>query len=165
MESKDNIDMGDMAKDELTGFEGVVIGRTHWLTNCDRITLQPRSLDKDGQPTKSNSFDITHCSLIAKAVIKQDKHNGDQHPEIALGDVAKDSITGFEGRGYRARDLVRGCRPHRLAARSAQGWATAEERGFDAPNCVLVSKKNPPAPKEHRGGPMDEVRRSADPTR
>src|SRR5579872_1541391 len=97
MAKGDEIAIGDIAKDDLTGFSGLVIGRTHWLSNCDRLTIQPRELDKDGQPQKTNSFDIAHCELVSKGAVDAPKHPWDQKEEIALGDTVRDEITGFEG--------------------------------------------------------------------
>ncbi len=162
----EEIALGDIAKDDLTGFEGVVIGRTHWLTNCDRLTLQPRGLDKDGQPSKSHSFDITHCTLISRAAIAPSPFAGDMHPELALGDVARDTITGFEGVIIARATWISAC--DRLVLQPTKLKDDGQPRdnhGFDATSCVIVSKKNPPAPKEDRGGPMPDVPRRSDSTR
>jgi hypothetical protein len=162
----DEIEMGDIAKDDLTGFTGVVIGRTHWLTNCDRLSLQPRGLDKDGQPLKSNSFDITHCTLVSKRAITPSPFKGDMHPELALGDIARDTITGFEGVIIARARWISAC--DRLVLQPTKlkdDGQPRENHGFDAANCVLVSKKDPPAPAEKRGGPMDDVARRSDPVR
>jgi len=35
------IKLGDKVKDTITGIQGIAIGRTTWLTGCDRITIQP----------------------------------------------------------------------------------------------------------------------------
>lgn len=59
--------LGDLAKDTITGFCGVVIARTEWLTGCDRLTLQPREL-KDGKPIDSVSFDITQLKIVKRGV-------------------------------------------------------------------------------------------------
>lgn len=162
----DGIEMGDIAKDDLTGFEGVVIGRTHWLSNCDRLTLQPQALGSDGQPMKSNSFDITHCQLVRKGAVVATPFQGDMHPELALGDTARDTITGFEGVITARAKWISAC--DRLVLQPTKlkdDGQPKESHGFDVTSCALVSKKDPPAPPEKRGGPMDNVRRAADPTR
>ena len=46
---KKRIELGDTAKDSITGFSGVVIATTFWLHGCERLTLQPQKLDKDGK--------------------------------------------------------------------------------------------------------------------
>jgi hypothetical protein len=41
------INLGDIAKDIITGVTGTVIASTKYLTNCERLTIQPMGL-KDG---------------------------------------------------------------------------------------------------------------------
>ncbi len=50
------IPLGAVAKDTITGFEGVVTGRTEWLNGCVRLYLQPQELH-EGQPSKERTFD------------------------------------------------------------------------------------------------------------
>lgn len=164
--NKAEIELGDVARDELTGFEGVVTGRTHWLTNCDRLTLQPRKLDKDGQPHKDHSFDITHCALVSKAAIKRVPQTVDQREHIKLGDTARDEITGFEGTVIaRAHWISAGDRLVIQPKTLKEDGQPKDTHGVDAANCTLVSSLSPPAPAEKRGGPMPTVSRNADPTR
>lgn len=42
------VELGDEAKDKVTGFKGVVVAISKWLTGCDRYGLQP-SVDKEGK--------------------------------------------------------------------------------------------------------------------
>jgi len=50
------ISLGDIARDSITGFEGVVIARTEWLFGCVRFTLQPQALH-EGKPVETQTFD------------------------------------------------------------------------------------------------------------
>jgi hypothetical protein len=161
----DEIALGDVAKDDLTGFEGVVTGRTHWLSNCDRLTLQPRGL-KDGKPREAVSFDITHCILVQRAAHPPAPKNPDQRANVALGDIARDTVTGFEG------VVIARCEYLTIDDRVVLQPKTLDKdgqpqkpHGFDVVHVDLVSKLHPPAPPEKRGGPMDDVRRAADPVR
>lgn len=162
----EEIALGDIARDDLTGFEGLVVGRTRWLSNCDRLALQPRALDKDGQPQKTNSFDITHCRLVTKGAVVPSSHDWERKEHIALGDTCKDEITGFEGvvtartSWFASADSLV-LQPKGLN-KDGQPHAT---NAFEMSRLSLVSKLQPPAPKEHRGGPMDDVQRSPDPAR
>jgi|HubBroStandDraft_5_1064220.scaffolds.fasta_scaffold11891_10 hypothetical protein len=49
--------LGAKVKDKVSGFSGLVIGRTQWLYNCARYVVQPQELDKDGKPKASEGFD------------------------------------------------------------------------------------------------------------
>ncbi len=57
------IRLGDLAKDSLTGFTGVVVAITDWIHGCRRLTLQPRAL-KDGRPIESYTVDAPQCQLV-----------------------------------------------------------------------------------------------------
>lgn len=50
------INLGDEVRDTITGFKGVAIARTEWITGCDRYTVSPK-VDKDGKMGENQSFD------------------------------------------------------------------------------------------------------------
>ena len=58
-----HINIGDIAKDTVTGFKGVVIGRTEWLNGCARLGLQSQTL-KDGAPVEAQWFDENQCQIV-----------------------------------------------------------------------------------------------------
>lgn len=68
----DRIGLGDLVRDRITGFEGIVIGRTEWLRGCDRVTVQGRELH-DGKPTEPVSFDVPDVELVQKSVVERDE--------------------------------------------------------------------------------------------
>lgn len=63
------VELGDLAKDIITDFKGIVVAKTEWLSGCDRICLQPREL-KDGKRIDNATFDITEIEVIKKGVVK-----------------------------------------------------------------------------------------------
>ena len=70
------INLGDVAKDKITGFEGVVVADTAWLNGCRRLTLQPQKL-KDGKSLETETYDVTHLVLVkARAFTGQQKTGG-----------------------------------------------------------------------------------------
>jgi len=70
---KQPLEIGDIAKDRITGLEGIVVGITTWLNGCSRVNLKPRSLDKDGKPLESSCFDEKDCLLVAAVNPKPEK--------------------------------------------------------------------------------------------
>lgn len=159
------INLGDVAKDQLTGFEGLVIGRTRYLSNCDRITLQPRTL-KDGKPHETHSFDITHCDLVETGVFTVSAHPWNRREDICLGDTAKDTITGFQGVVTARTSWIDACDHLSLLPTTLDKDGQPQKSySFDSTRLELVSKLQPPAPAEHRGGPMEEPVRTLDPVR
>jgi hypothetical protein len=59
------IKLGDLARDRITGFEGVVISRHEYLNGCIRFAVQPREL-KEGKPIEPEVFDIEQLELVAE---------------------------------------------------------------------------------------------------
>lgn len=64
-----NINLGDLAKDRVTGFTGVVVAHTRWLNGCPRITLQPRDLDPGGKPKETQTFDELQCEIVEAGAV------------------------------------------------------------------------------------------------
>ena len=50
-------ELGEELKDRITGFQGIVIARSQYLTGCNRYSLQKQKLNKDGKPEDWQAFD------------------------------------------------------------------------------------------------------------
>ena len=74
------IENGDIARDGITGFEGVVICTTQWLYGCERLSLQPQALNKDGQVQEAKGFDRPQLVLVRKASKKTEINTGGPRP-------------------------------------------------------------------------------------
>jgi len=59
------LELGCKAVDTITGFTGVAVCFTRWLTGCDRWTLQPIGLDKDGKARDQATFDGPLLRVLA----------------------------------------------------------------------------------------------------
>jgi len=77
-----NLCLGDIAKDTITGFEGVVVAITEWLNGCLRITIQPQAM-KDGKPIGHETFDIEQVELVSPKEPPKAKPSGGPKPEPA----------------------------------------------------------------------------------
>lgn len=64
----DTVELGDLAKDKITGTQGIVICISRWLYGCLRITLQPQET-KDGKPLDFSTFDRDQVEVVKKGVI------------------------------------------------------------------------------------------------
>jgi hypothetical protein len=65
--------LGDLAKDKISGFTGIVTARTEWLNKCVRVQLSPDKLQKDGTVIDSQTFDEEQVEVIKQAAIKVNK--------------------------------------------------------------------------------------------
>lgn len=64
-----DIEVGDTARDKVTGAEGIVVAKTHYLTSCDRISVQGK-VGADGKIPEWISFDISVAELLEKETVK-----------------------------------------------------------------------------------------------
>ncbi len=65
-ERKNEICLGDTARDSITKYTGIVVAVTNWLNGCRRITIQSQAL-KDGVPVDNHTFDVQQVELIQSA--------------------------------------------------------------------------------------------------
>jgi hypothetical protein len=63
MKSETTLQLGDVVKDRITGFKGVIVARTDWLNGCVRMTVQPEGV-KDSKIADSVTFDVEQLELV-----------------------------------------------------------------------------------------------------
>lgn len=61
------IPLGKKAKDKITGFTGIIIGRIQYLTGCNQYGLCP-SVGKDGKTGDTQWFDEGRIIVTGKGV-------------------------------------------------------------------------------------------------
>lgn len=59
--------LGSVLKDCITGFEGIVMGRTEYITGCKHYGLACREL-KDGKPMDWEWFDESRLTLVSISI-------------------------------------------------------------------------------------------------
>lgn len=75
------LQLGDQAKDSISGFSGIVVAVTTWLNGCRRITIQPQALH-EGKPIDSQTFDENQVVVTkAKAFAEGSHETGGPRPE------------------------------------------------------------------------------------
>ncbi len=75
------INLGDTVKDSITGFKGIVVAKTDWITGCTRVVVQPETLTKEGAVKPSETFDEPILVLIkSKKPLKVDRTKGGPTP-------------------------------------------------------------------------------------
>lgn len=83
-----DIELGDLVKDNVTGFQGIAIGEHDWLHGCKRWSVQPQEL-KDGKPVEAGNFDDPQLSIVKKQVVpgknKKEEQPGGPKPEVSRG--------------------------------------------------------------------------------
>lgn len=82
--SWEDLQLGDLAKDKVSGYTGVIIARTLWLYGCERFVLQSREM-KDGKPVESCSFDGPQLELVKTGILEAKNDTGGPRPEPSRG--------------------------------------------------------------------------------
>lgn len=79
-------DLGQLVRDKITGFNGIVVARTEYLTGCSRYSVQSRKLDEKGKPQDWLAFDEDQLELKTKEPIKigPQKIPGGPKPSVQL---------------------------------------------------------------------------------
>ncbi len=68
------LELGVMARDKITGFEGVMVAIAHYISGCSQVLLAPKVDDKGGY-RDSQWFDEQRCTAVGPEVIKLDNGN------------------------------------------------------------------------------------------
>lgn len=100
--------LGQVVKDQLTGFEGTVTSMTEWANNCPRYTIRPNKLKDDGTLHESRGFDVTFLEKVdAPTPLERD------YPQptsgATLGDVVGDNNTDLRGTVIAMSYDINGC--------------------------------------------------------
>ena len=64
---------GDVVRDTITGFKGTVVAVTRWLNGCDRITIQGKGTDKNGNPAEPYTVDSVQIEVLETREAQQRK--------------------------------------------------------------------------------------------
>lgn len=62
---KSDINLGDYARDTITGYTGTVVARTEWINGCVRYIVQSNQL-KDGVPLEPQHVDSQQLEVVKK---------------------------------------------------------------------------------------------------
>jgi hypothetical protein len=74
---------GDIVKDTVTGYKGMIVATTLWLNGCYRYVVQSQKLDKDGKPHDPPAFDEHQLELV-KSMFAKGKHDtGGPRPAVS----------------------------------------------------------------------------------
>ncbi len=151
------IKLGDIAKDTITGFQGVVTARTRYLSNVDRLTLHPPAI-KDGRPIESRSFDETQLERVGASNVRVIPVERPDAP-INVGDIVRHDLSGLEGVVIAMTSWLEGCSIAMIQPKELKDGLPVDPSAFDERLLTIVQQKQPPAPAVRTGGPRQEPRR------
>lgn len=62
--------LGKKAKDKITGFEGIIIGKANYLTGCAQYGITPQA--KDGEVKESKWFNEGRIEITGEGISPED---------------------------------------------------------------------------------------------
>lgn len=65
------LNLGDRARDRITGFAGIITGRCEYLTGCDQVLINPGKL-RDDKVVEGAWFDVSRVELTGEAAFTLD---------------------------------------------------------------------------------------------
>lgn len=65
------VELGDIVRDDVTGFEGLAESITIWRFGCRRIGVKPMKLKDDGSVADAQVFDEPQLHIIKRANVPQ----------------------------------------------------------------------------------------------
>lgn len=76
------VKLGDKVRDIVSGYEGIVIGVTHYLHGCTVCGVKSQGLH-DGKPVSTQWFDMPQLKTVKKKAVKQGTRiTGGPHRDI-----------------------------------------------------------------------------------
>jgi hypothetical protein len=76
------VKLGVLCRDIVTGFEGIVVAETKWLSGCIRFTLQPQDRTKEGALKDAQAFDVEQLEVVGKGVQIKKQETGGPKPDV-----------------------------------------------------------------------------------
>ena len=77
------IKLGVLCRDIVTGFDGIAVAKTEWLSGCIRFTLQPQDMTKEGALKDSQAFDVEQLVVVGKGVQIKKQEAGGPKPDVS----------------------------------------------------------------------------------
>lgn len=90
--------MQAVAKDKVSGFEGVIITRSAHLFGCAQYGLAPQELSGDGSPKKTEYFDESRIDIISVENAVYGENEFTEIFAIQLGTEVEDKVSNFKGK-------------------------------------------------------------------
>ena len=74
------IELGSEVEDKITGFKGVVIGRTEWRYGCVAYMVAPKKLTKEGKRQEADFFDEDRLTVTKPVAAHKMRETGGPTP-------------------------------------------------------------------------------------
>lgn len=146
--------MGAVAKDSISGFEGVIIARNAHLFGCAQYGLAPQELNADGSTKKTEYFDEARINIVQENGSVESNKEYDEIFAVSLGKEVQDKVSNFKGKVMVALEQMNNCNSYYVEPPVDSEGKMREGYWFDEGRLIVInegiSPKEVASPK--RGG-------------
>lgn len=144
------IELGDEVRDNITGYQGVVVGLSEYAWQKKSIGVQSK-IDKEGEMNDVYWFDYDRMDIIKKRKFSLK----DSHPKLVnLGDEVCDVVSGFKGIAVERAMWLWGCNRVGIQPKIKKNNEKLKNLvWFDENSLKVTKKKVIEEKKEKTGGP------------
>lgn len=155
------ISCGDLARDRITGFVGIVVCIAHYQYNQDRVGLKPRDL-VNGVPGETLWFDTGLVEVVKSNAVPATPL--DKSDPLEYGTKAKDKISGFSGVVTGIDEWINGCVRYRIETDTLHDGSPVAPEAFARQQLEVLSVPVLKDEPVQTGGPMKNPTINANPT-
>lgn len=140
MQTKFKYPMNVVARDTISGFEGVIIARNAHLFGCAQYGLAPQELGSDGSPRKTEYFDEARIEILDN---KNAVYGDDEYEEIfsiPLGTEVKDKVSGFQGKVLMIVEYLHNCSHYYVEPPVDKEGRPCEGQFYDEGRLIVIGK-------------------------
>lgn len=140
MQTKFKYPMNVVAKDTVSGYQGVIIARNAHLFGCAQYGLAPQELSSDGSPRKTEFFDETRIEVLDKSeeVFGEDDYN--KIFTIPLGTEVEDKVSNFKGKVLVIIEYLHNCNNYYVEPPVDKEGKVREGHWFDEGRLTVIGK-------------------------
>lgn len=140
MQTKFKYPMNVVAKDSISGFEGVVIARNAHLFGCAQYGLAPKELGSDGSPRKTEYFDESRIEILDNSKAVEGSNDYQDIYLIPLGTEVKDKVSSFQGKVLMVIENLHNCNQYYVEPPVDKDGKPRDGQFFDEGRLTVVGK-------------------------
>lgn len=140
MQTKFKYPMNAIAKDKVSGFQGIIIARNAHLFGCAQYGLAPQELASDGSPRKTEYFDESRIQILDES---NAVYGDDEYKDIfliPLGAEVKDKVSNFQGKVLVVIENLHNCNNYWVEPPVDKDGKPRDGQWFDEGRLKVVGK-------------------------
>lgn len=140
MQTKFKYPMNAIAKDTVSGFQGVIIARNAHLFGCAQYGLAPQELSSDGSPRQTEFFDEARIEILdeTNAVYGEDEYKNIF--TVSLGTEVIDKVSEFKGKVLMVVEYLHNCSQYYVEPTVDNDGKVRAGQFFDEGRLSVISK-------------------------